>query len=148
MLNAGCGQLSSSSISSRSQWPVSFRAAASRSSSPADDSDAPSAPHSVDENPASSSQAAEVNGQPQQQQQADNSFLALPLLIASSLSHVNRQYIKMRRRRKWWSKMGGYPKVRACKPCPNNGPAASVHPCLYPFEACSAAAPEPTSRAA
>jgi hypothetical protein len=27
------------------------------------------------------------------------------------LSHVNRQYIKMRRRRKWWSKMGGYPKV-------------------------------------
>jgi hypothetical protein len=44
-------------------------------------------------------------------QPADSPFLALPLLVASSLSHVNRQYIKMRRRRKWWSKMGGYPKV-------------------------------------
>lgn len=38
-------------------------------------------------------------------------MLELPLLIASSLSHVNRQYIKMRRRRKWWNKLGGYPKV-------------------------------------
>jgi len=101
--------------------PVS--AAASRSSSPGDDSDSGfSSPRSVDENPASTSQAAESSsgtdadasssagstGQP-----ADSPFLALPLLIASSLSHVNRQYIKMRRRRKWWSKMGGYPKVIA-----------------------------------
>jgi hypothetical protein len=142
MCNTGCGQLSSSSGSSRSQWPVSFRAAASRSSSPADDS--PSAPHSVDENPVSSSQAAEVSGQPQQQQQADNSFLALPLLIASSLSHVNRQYIKMRRRRKWWSKMGGYPKVRSfvlAKPVQ----ALLIQPpsthTVVPAEAYSAAAP-------
>jgi hypothetical protein len=41
----------------------------------------------------------------------DNPVLELPLLFASSLSHVNRQYIKMRRRRKWWNKLGGYPKV-------------------------------------
>ncbi|WIA35409.1 hypothetical protein OEZ86_003854 [Tetradesmus obliquus] len=41
----------------------------------------------------------------------DNPALEFPLLLASSLSHVNRQYIKMRRRRKWWNKLGGYPKV-------------------------------------
>jgi hypothetical protein len=41
----------------------------------------------------------------------DNPVLEFPLLFASSLSHVNRQYIKMRRRRKWWNKLGGYPKV-------------------------------------
>jgi hypothetical protein len=41
----------------------------------------------------------------------DNPALEFPLLLASSLSHVNRQYIKMRRRRKWWNKLGGYPKA-------------------------------------
>jgi hypothetical protein len=45
----------------------------------------------------------------------DNPVLEFPLLFASSLSHVNRQYIKMRRRRKWWNKLGGYPKV--CSVC-------------------------------
>jgi hypothetical protein len=95
------------------------RVAASRSSSPADDgSDAAASAHLADENPASSSHAAESSSAAgaaaaAQQQPADSPFLALPLLVASSLSHVNRQYIKMRRRRKWWSKMGGYPKVRA-----------------------------------
>ncbi|GBG00278.1 hypothetical protein Rsub_13004 [Raphidocelis subcapitata] len=38
-------------------------------------------------------------------------LLGLPLLLSSRLSHVNSAYIKMRRRRKWWSKLGGYPKV-------------------------------------
>jgi len=40
-----------------------------------------------------------------------DALLGLPLLLSSSLSHVNRQYIRMRRRRRWWSKLGGYPKV-------------------------------------
>ncbi|WIA15212.1 hypothetical protein OEZ85_001890 [Tetradesmus obliquus] len=44
----------------------------------------------------------------------DNPALEFPLLLASSLSHVNRQYIKMRRRRKWWNKLGGYPKQLVC----------------------------------
>jgi hypothetical protein len=38
-------------------------------------------------------------------------FVEKPLLLASTLSHVNKEYIKMRRRRKWWRKLGGFPKV-------------------------------------
>jgi hypothetical protein len=41
-------------------------------------------------------------------------LLAIPLMLLSSFSHVNRQYIKLRRRRKWWRKLGGYPKVWSC----------------------------------
>jgi hypothetical protein len=120
-VDTGIQHTCSITCSSRHQFPpVSFTAAASRSSSPADDgNETPALSYSSDEITASTSEAAggssqhgsTADGTSQQQQPADSPFLALPLLVASSLSHVNRQYIKMRRRRKWWSKMGGYPKV-------------------------------------
>uniref|UniRef100_A0A383VEW1 ADP,ATP carrier protein n=1 Tax=Tetradesmus obliquus TaxID=3088 RepID=A0A383VEW1_TETOB len=56
-------------------------------------------------------QAANNSSSSSSQGSHDNPALEFPLLLASSLSHVNRQYIKMRRRRKWWNKLGGYPKV-------------------------------------
>eukprot|EP00879_Flechtneria_rotunda_P016053 GHRR01016791.1.p1 GENE.GHRR01016791.1~~GHRR01016791.1.p1 ORF type:complete len:193 (+),score=40.67 GHRR01016791.1:188-766(+) len=88
---------------------------ASQPNTPADSGDWETI-KSVDENPASSSQAAE--GKADSGTPIEHSILVLPLLIASAYSHVNRQYIKMRRRRKWWKKLGGYPRV---------GSAVSVH---------------------
>jgi hypothetical protein len=62
-------------------------------------------------------QQAASNKSSSSQSSHDNAALEFPLLLASSLSHVNRQYIKMRRRRKWWNKLGGYPKVRCTCTC-------------------------------
>lgn len=109
-------QLTSSSRRRLQQQPL--RPAAAASPSPNSGAGGDWSWHSVDENPASSSQAedgplaagtgsAAGSGAPK-----ESAFLALPLLIASSLSHVNRQYIRMRRRRNWWRKLGGYPRVR------------------------------------
>lgn len=42
---------------------------------------------------------------------AGDGLLGLPLLLASTLSHVNIQYMKLRRRRRWWKQAGGYPKA-------------------------------------
>lgn len=79
-----------------------------QSSNAANNSDWSSKP--ADENASTSQPSADSSSAPQREPQ-ENSMLAIPLLIGSSLSHINKQYIKMRRRRKWWSKMGGYPKV-------------------------------------
>lgn len=97
-----------------------------QSSNPSDGSHQQRRP--ADDHASSSSQAASSSTGPQKDSQ-ENSLLALPLLIASSLSHINKQYIKMRRRRKWWSKMGGYPKVciEGHTPVQTPSTAARIH---------------------
>lgn len=67
---------------------------------------------SASSSPGSSSRASSATSSMEEDQSKPyNMLLELPLLAASKLSHVNRQYIRMRRRQKWWNKLGGYPKV-------------------------------------
>jgi hypothetical protein len=90
---------------------------ASRSGSPGDADDGDDSAAAAASSSSSSSGAAAAAAGSLKQPAPDNPWLALPLLILSSFSHVNRQYIRLRRRRKWWGKLGGYPKVRRVGVC-------------------------------
>jgi AAA family ATP:ADP antiporter len=42
---------------------------------------------------------------------AESALLRRPLLLATRLSHTTAAYISLRRRRRWWGKAGGFPRV-------------------------------------